>query len=117
LADPTWNDPDSDFLLVVLRDMVHTYPEMRIILMSATIDTTLFSSYFGNCPIVEVEGSAFPVQVWIMIYNKTLQIEIAVPYCINKFNSLFHQILCIPLLIYLNIFLIKNLLKIVYRMV
>jgi hypothetical protein len=44
--------------------MVHTYPEMRIILMSATIDTTLFSSYFGNCPIVEVEGSAFPVQVW-----------------------------------------------------
>jgi ATP-dependent RNA helicase A len=66
LADPTWNDPDSDFLLVVLRDMVHTYPEMRIILMSATIDTTLFSSYFGNCPIVEVEGSAFPVQVWIV---------------------------------------------------
>jgi HrpA-like RNA helicase len=74
LTYSTWNDPDSDFLLVVLRDMVHTYPEMRIILMSATIDTTLFSSYFGNCPIVEVEGSAFPVQV-----------SIITQFCISKF--------------------------------
>jgi ATP-dependent RNA helicase A len=59
-------DVNSDFLLVVLRDMVHTYPEMRVILMSATIDTTLFSAYFGKCPIVEVEGSAFPVQEYFL---------------------------------------------------
>jgi ATP-dependent RNA helicase A len=39
---------------------------MRIILMSATIDTTLFSAYFGNCPIVEVEGSAFPEQEYFL---------------------------------------------------
>ena len=59
-------DVNSDFLLVVLRDMVHTYPDMRIILMSATIDTTLFSAYFGSCPIVEVEGRAFPVQEYYL---------------------------------------------------
>ena len=45
---------NSDFLLIMLRNIVHTYPDMRIILMSATIDTTLFSTYFGNCPVVEV---------------------------------------------------------------
>lgn len=54
-------DVNSDFVMVVLRDMVHTYPDLRVILMSATIDTSLFSSYFGNCPIVEIEGRAYPV--------------------------------------------------------
>ena len=47
-------DVNSDFLLVMLRDMVHTNPDLRVILMSATIDTSLFSSYFGSCPVVEV---------------------------------------------------------------
>ncbi|XP_055621598.1 dosage compensation regulator isoform X2 [Toxorhynchites rutilus septentrionalis] len=55
-------DVNSDFILVVLRDMLHTYPDLRVILMSATIDTTLFSEYFGNCPCIEVQGRAFPVE-------------------------------------------------------
>ena len=59
-------DVNSDFLLVVLRDMVHTYPDLKVILMSATIDTTLFSGYFGACPVVEVEGRAFPVQEYFL---------------------------------------------------
>ena len=48
------------------RDMVHTYPDLRIIIMSATIDTTLFSDYFNQCPIVEVPGRAFPVQEYYL---------------------------------------------------
>ncbi|XP_049290301.1 dosage compensation regulator isoform X1 [Anopheles funestus] len=55
-------DVNSDFILVVLRDMVHTYPDLRVILMSATIDTTMFSRYFGDCPVLEVPGRAFPVE-------------------------------------------------------
>uniref|UniRef100_A0A182QSZ8 RNA helicase n=1 Tax=Anopheles farauti TaxID=69004 RepID=A0A182QSZ8_9DIPT len=55
-------DVNSDFILVVLRDMVHTYPDMRVILMSATIDTSLFARYFGDCPVLEVPGRAFPVE-------------------------------------------------------
>lgn len=30
--------------------------------MSATIDTSMFAEYFGNCPIMEIEGRFFPVQ-------------------------------------------------------
>lgn len=41
---------------------VKVYPQMRVILMSATIDTSLFSEYFDNCPIVEVYGRSYPVQ-------------------------------------------------------
>lgn len=52
----------TDFLLVVLRDMLRVYPDLRVILMSATINTSLFSSYYGHCPIIEVEGKTYPVQ-------------------------------------------------------
>ncbi len=52
----------SDFLLVVLRDVVQAYPDVRIILMSATIDTTMFREYFFNCPVIEVHGRAHAVQ-------------------------------------------------------
>lgn len=59
-------DVNSDFIMVVLRDMIHLYPDLRIILMSATIDTTLFSEYFNNCPVVEIPGRAYPVQQYFL---------------------------------------------------
>ncbi|XP_070497606.1 dosage compensation regulator mle isoform X2 [Chironomus tepperi] len=59
-------DVNSDFIMVVLRDMVSTYPDLRVILMSATIDTTMFGDYFGNCPVIEVPGRAFPVKQYFL---------------------------------------------------
>ncbi|XP_034934854.1 dosage compensation regulator isoform X2 [Chelonus insularis] len=59
-------DVNSDFIMVLLRDMVHVYPDLRVILMSATIDTTLFSDYFNKCPVIEVPGRSFPVQQYFL---------------------------------------------------
>ncbi|KYN07300.1 PREDICTED: dosage compensation regulator isoform X1 [Cyphomyrmex costatus] len=59
-------DVNSDFIMVVLRDMIHLYPDLRIILMSATIDTTLFSEYFNKCPVVEIPGRSYPVQQYFL---------------------------------------------------
>lgn len=59
-------DVNSDFLLVVLRDMLHSYPDLRVILMSATIDTTLFANYFGECPVIEIEGRTHPVDQYFL---------------------------------------------------
>lgn len=59
-------DVNSDFIMVVLRDMIHTFPDLRVILMSATIDTTLFSKYYGNCPVIEIPGRAFPVKQYFL---------------------------------------------------
>ena len=59
-------DVNTDFLLVVLRDIIFRHPELRIILMSATIDTTLFSRYFGDCPVVEIPGNSYPIQINFM---------------------------------------------------
>ncbi|XP_068095780.1 ATP-dependent RNA helicase A isoform X2 [Hyperolius riggenbachi] len=59
-------DLNTDFLLVVLRDVVQAFPEVRVILMSATIDTTMFCEYFFNCPVIEVFGRTFPVQEYYL---------------------------------------------------
>jgi ATP-dependent RNA helicase A len=34
---------ESDFLLLLLRDLARTRPRLRLVLMSATIDTSLFT--------------------------------------------------------------------------
>ncbi|XP_078263717.1 ATP-dependent RNA helicase A isoform X2 [Rhinoraja longicauda] len=59
-------DINTDFLLVVLRDVVQTYPDIHVLLMSATIDTTMFREYFFNCPIIEVHGRTFAVQEYFL---------------------------------------------------
>ncbi|XP_037833506.1 ATP-dependent RNA helicase A isoform X2 [Kryptolebias marmoratus] len=59
-------DINTDFLMVVLRDVVQAFPEVRIVLMSATIDTTMFRDYFFTCPIIEVFGRTFPVQEYFL---------------------------------------------------
>ena len=40
-------DIDTDFLLVLLRDLLKSRPDLRVILMSATLDADSFGRYFG----------------------------------------------------------------------
>ncbi|XP_057712948.1 ATP-dependent RNA helicase A isoform X1 [Corythoichthys intestinalis] len=59
-------DINTDFLMVVLRDVVQAFPQIRVILMSATIDTSMFREYFFNCPLIEVFGRTFSVQEYFL---------------------------------------------------
>jgi len=54
-------DVNTDFLLVLLKDMIRVKKDLKVILMSATIDTSLFCEYFNNCPIIEITGKTHPV--------------------------------------------------------
>ena len=65
-------DVNTDFLLVLLRDMVHTYPDLRVILMSATIDTSVFQNYFGDCPLLEIDSRVHPVQEYYLEVDSLL---------------------------------------------
>lgn len=53
----------NDFLLGVLRCLLPKRPDLKVILMSATINISLFSSYFGSAPVVQVPGRLFPITV------------------------------------------------------
>ncbi|KAF9936561.1 hypothetical protein BGZ65_002286 [Modicella reniformis] len=52
---------ESDFLLVILQRLLPRRPDLKIILMSATVDSARFSQYFNFCPVLEVPGRTFPV--------------------------------------------------------
>lgn len=58
-------DAQTDFLLILLRDIVLSSrrKDLKIILMSATIQVAKFSDYFDKCPIVQVPGRTFDVDV------------------------------------------------------
>lgn len=53
----------NDFLLGVLRRLLPERPDLKVILMSATINISLFSSYFDGAPVVQVPGRLFPIKV------------------------------------------------------
>ncbi|KAK2635298.1 hypothetical protein Ddye_030090 [Dipteronia dyeriana] len=53
---------NEDFLLIVLKDLLPHRPELRLILMSATVDAELFSSYFGGATIINIPGFTYPVR-------------------------------------------------------
>lgn len=54
---------DSDFLLIILRRLLQKRPNLRLVLMSATVDATRFSAYLDNAPILDMPGRTFPVGV------------------------------------------------------
>ncbi|KAK1437648.1 hypothetical protein QVD17_03442 [Tagetes erecta] len=48
---------DEDFLLIVMKELLPRRPELRLVLMSATIDAEIFSSYFDGAPMIQIPGS------------------------------------------------------------
>ncbi|XP_049294920.1 3'-5' RNA helicase YTHDC2-like [Anopheles funestus] len=56
-------DQYSDFLLIALKDNLAKNAHLKIILMSATIESDTFSTYFNNCPVIEIPGRLFPINI------------------------------------------------------
>eukprot|EP00041_Stephanoeca_diplocostata_P007906 m.113547 g.113547 ORF g.113547 m.113547 type:complete len:1630 (+) comp17088_c0_seq1:99-4988(+) len=58
-------DVSTDFLLMKLKDLLREHPnrDLKVILMSATLDAEAFSTYFGGAPLIEVPSATrFPVE-------------------------------------------------------
>ncbi|KAL5722068.1 RNA helicase [Ranunculus cassubicifolius] len=64
---------NEDFLLIVLKELLPRRPELRLILMSATLNAELFSSYFGGAPMIHIPGFTYPVRTHFLenILEKT----------------------------------------------
>ena len=52
-----------DFLLGFLKNLCAHRPELKIIITSATLDHHRFSVFFNHCPVIEVPGRMYPVEV------------------------------------------------------
>ncbi|CAH8469098.1 unnamed protein product [Schistosoma rodhaini] len=55
-----------DFLLCMLKRIAPLRPDLRIVLMSATINADKFAEYFDNCPKFEIPGRTFPVKTYYL---------------------------------------------------
>lgn len=64
---------ESDFLLLILKEMLKKRPELKVILMSATLNANLFSTYFPGTPVLNIAGRTFPVEQFFLedILEKT----------------------------------------------
>ncbi|KVH88553.1 Helicase, C-terminal, partial [Cynara cardunculus var. scolymus] len=56
----------GDFLLIILKNYIEkqaaqSTQKLKVILMSATVDSQLFSHYFGDCPVIHAQGRTHPV--------------------------------------------------------
>ncbi|OIT26180.1 PREDICTED: DExH-box ATP-dependent RNA helicase DExH7, chloroplastic-like isoform X1 [Nicotiana attenuata] len=68
----------GDFLLIVLKSLIQKQSalgtaKLKVILMSATVDSHLFSHYFGHCPVITAQGRTHPVSTYFLedIYEST----------------------------------------------
>ena len=52
----------ADILLVILKQIMHRRPDLKIILMSATLNASKFSRFMHDCPTLHVPGYMFPVE-------------------------------------------------------
>ncbi|WKY07251.1 hypothetical protein Q1695_007019 [Nippostrongylus brasiliensis] len=53
----------SDLLIGLLRDLVGKRDDLKLILMSATINLELFKEYFNGAPVIQVPGRLYPIQL------------------------------------------------------
>ena len=54
----------GDFLLGTIRCLILQRPELKVILMSATININLFKDYFeGDAPVIQVPGRLHPIKL------------------------------------------------------
>ncbi|KDO22678.1 hypothetical protein SPRG_10993 [Saprolegnia parasitica CBS 223.65] len=56
-------DVQSDVLLALLRRLLRRGAQLKIVLMSATLNAAQFQRYFDDCPLLQVPGRLFPVEV------------------------------------------------------
>jgi len=60
---------DSDLALALLKRLQRTRPELRIIVMSATLDAAPIAGFLDNCPILRSEGRLFPLSIRHLPYS------------------------------------------------
>jgi HrpA-like RNA helicase len=53
----------------ILKKIVSERNDLKIVLMSATINSELFSAYF-NAPVIQVPGRTYPVQIEYIPFEK-----------------------------------------------
>ena len=77
-------DIQSDFLIIVVRELLRVRPNLKIVLMSATLNAEMFSQYFGNYLLL---------LIYIYIYIVLNMFYWAIKMKDSYFNNIFFQVI------------------------
>ena len=69
---------ESDLALALLKRLQRTRPDLRIVVMSATLDTGHVAQYLDDCPILRSEGRQFELTIRHLPYSpKPLETQLS----------------------------------------
>jgi ATP-dependent RNA helicase DHX8/PRP22 len=69
----------TDILFALVKAAVNARAGgLRLVVTSATLNTRLFSAYFGDCPVLQMHGKLFPVEVRYSLAGAPRRVEEAV---------------------------------------
>jgi ATP-dependent helicase HrpB len=60
---------DTDLALALLKRLQRQRPELRLVVMSATLDAAPIARFLGDCPVLRSEGRLFPLTIRHMPYT------------------------------------------------
>ncbi|XP_033322028.2 ATP-dependent DNA/RNA helicase DHX36 isoform X1 [Megalopta genalis] len=52
---------ESDFTIALLKLIITKRPDLKVLLMSATLNPESFSKYYNDCPMIHIPGFTYPV--------------------------------------------------------
>ena len=73
----------TDILLGVVKEVMRQRDDLKVILMSATLDAGKFSKYFNECPLISIPGKCWPVEIFYTPEPEKDYIEAAIRTCIQ----------------------------------
>ncbi|XP_076654311.1 ATP-dependent DNA/RNA helicase DHX36 [Halictus rubicundus] len=53
---------EIDFTMTLLKLIISKRPDLKVLLMSATLNSESFSKYYNDCPIIHIPGFTYPVE-------------------------------------------------------
>lgn len=54
----------TDILMGVLKEVIKRRPDLKLVIMSATLDAGKFQKYFDKAPLMSIPGRTHPVEIF-----------------------------------------------------
>ncbi|KAG8340185.1 DEAD DEAH box helicase AAA domain [Trypanosoma vivax] len=68
----------TDVLIGVVKELLHKRPDLRVVVMSATLEERRFQTYFPEAPLVHISGRMYDVEVYNTRLPESNYVEAAI---------------------------------------
>ncbi|EKX74191.1 Helicase associated domain HA2 containing protein [Theileria equi strain WA] len=73
----------TDVLFGLMKNISKRRPDLKIVVMSATLEAKKFQAYFGGCDVLKIPGSMHPVEIYYTAAPERDYLEAAVRTVVN----------------------------------